>query len=154
MEHNRSGIYDVIGAPGPPQDRTGLHLASAGEGEDAPWGGGGVKSDQKSWNSASHSVRSLKGAIGKSRSEMHEPGKALGADDFECGRVFGDLHTSWDDYLSKVNGRCATLADRLSKAGSEHHKNDEERKADFDRLNDKYQDTKGLGPKGTGEGAR
>ncbi|WP_301124889.1 hypothetical protein [Streptomyces cacaoi] len=154
MAHRRSSIYDVIGAPGPAPDDTGLHLASQGGGGDDPWGGEGVKSDKKSWDNASSGVSSLKESIGKARSKMHAPGKGLKADDFECGSVLGELHTTWEEYLDKVSGRCTTLADRLTKAGGDHYKNDQERKAAFAKLNDKYKDTPGRGSKGHDGGER
>ncbi|MFI7246176.1 hypothetical protein [Streptomyces qinglanensis] len=147
MAHTHSSIYDVIGAPRSSPDDTGLQLASSTGGGEDPWGGEGIKSDKKSWNNASSGVSSLKESIGKARSKMHPPGKGLEADDFECGSVLGDLHTSWKEYLGKVSGRCNTLADRLTKAGSDHYKNDQARRDAFTKLNDRYKDTEGRGPK-------
>lgn len=161
----RSAIYDMIGGQptgagaGTGSGEGATQLASADGNPDWAGGGddsGGVTSDKKVWTDSGEGVRGLRSAIKKARTRMEtEQGDGSGgAEDFECGAVQKTLHTSWHRYLGDVSGRCGTLAGLLEKAGDDHYKNDQERRAAFEGLDDKYKDTAPVGGGRTGEGGR
>lgn len=154
-----SAIYDMIGGS-PPANGSGegaTRLAGAdGNPGWADGGGdsGGLTSDQKAWAAGGDGVRGLQSAIKRARTRMETEQKGVGGDpeDFECAAVQQSLHTSWHRYLGDVSGRCGTLASALDKAGNDHYKNDQERRAAFEALDGKYKDTAPVGGGGTGEG--
>ncbi|AXK35619.1 hypothetical protein DVA86_26255 [Streptomyces armeniacus] len=137
----------------------GTRLAGAGDKPDWADGGdssGSMTSDQKAWAAGGEGVRSLRSGIKKVRTRL-EPAEGGGsggeADDFECGAVLQSLNTSWKRYTGDVSGRCGTLAGLLEKAGNDHYKGDQERRAAFEALDAKYEDTAAVGGgKGTGDG--
>ncbi|MEU2606807.1 hypothetical protein [Streptomyces albus] len=161
----RSAIYDVIGERSSETgiDDTSMRLAGTDgkpDWADGDGGSSGVTSDRNAWTAGGEGVRSLRSAIKKAQTRMETEQKENGtggdADDFECAAVQHSLYTSWNRYLEDVSGRCSVLANLLEKAGDHHYKGDEERRAAFEKLDDKYKDTAAVGGDRTrhGEGGR
>ncbi|POX41812.1 hypothetical protein C3486_07670 [Streptomyces sp. Ru73] len=118
----------------------------------AAGGQGGLKSSKSAWTKAGEGVGSLQGSIGKALSELEGGRKGLGKDS-GCltAAAQRDVHESWERYVRDVRKRCSALQEVLQKTGDHFYKNDEATKGAFDKLDDQYTDTPGVGGHGKGK---
>ena len=106
----------------------------AGAGDEPGWAAGGNGGDLKTakapWTKASSGVAevrgTLSGALGTLTDKQQGTGTGdAGVDGFTSTAAQHEVYSSWKTRLDLVGRECGELSDKLTKAGSDHYKNDQ-----------------------------
>ncbi|WP_369374397.1 hypothetical protein [Streptomyces sp. cg36] len=120
-----------------------MQLAGAGEGK------ADVKSSKAAWTAAGSAVGGLGGELKKALTtlETGQQGLATGGR-AESAAAQSEVYQSWQSYLDKLSGRCASLQGALQRAGNDLLLTDDNIKGLFVELGKQYQDTPPVGGEG------
>ncbi|MFB6714494.1 MULTISPECIES: hypothetical protein [unclassified Streptomyces] len=117
-----------------------MHLNQAGE--DPSGGSGGVRSSKAAWIRAGEGVGVLGGNIKNALSKLEQEQKGAEANREVLSAVAQqEVYQSWNEYLTRVRGRCGALRNLLEKTGHDQFKNDDAIREAFNALGEKYEDT-------------
>jgi hypothetical protein len=114
-------------------------------------GSGGMASDTAAWKAAAQGVGTLAENLSKAGGKLYAAQQAMdtsrqSADGtFETLAAQSELHPTWSGYVSSLLDRCAALRGQLTAAGATLSANDGAVKAEFNALDDGYQDTPAIG---------
>ncbi|MFK4145629.1 hypothetical protein [Streptomyces sp. NPDC004065] len=126
------------------------HVADPGGGGSAG-GPGRLRSDKAAWSKAGVGVGGLRGDIGKALAKLADAQKGLGKD-AGCltAAARREVHTSWEQYVRHVSGRCERLSGLLEKVGHDQLRTDEAISAEIAKLKTEYADTPAVGGQAKG----
>lgn len=127
--------------------------AGGGGGSNPPTVGGdaGFASDQAAWKAAATAVGTLADNLSKAGGKLNDTQQGMDTSlqftdsTFETLQAQSELHPTWNGYVSSLLARCAALKEQLNAAGATLCISDEAMRAEFDKLDDGYQDTPAVG---------
>ncbi|MFG1807854.1 hypothetical protein [Streptomyces sp. NPDC049040] len=138
-------------------DRPVLTLAHAdaaadgGGTPDTTGGDAGTASDIAAWKAAAKGVGALADNLSKAGTKLYEAQQGMDTSlqfsdcTFETLTAQAELHPTWGGYVNSLLTRCGALQKQLEAAGATLHASDEVVRAEFDTLDDGYNDTPAVG---------
>ncbi|MEU6016511.1 hypothetical protein ABZ826_21325 [Streptomyces sp. NPDC047515] len=102
----------------------------------------GVKSNKTAWIRAGEGVGVLGGNVKSTLSKLEQEKTGTEVNREVLSAVAQqEVYQSWNEYLTKVRGRCGALRNLLEKTGHDQFKNDDAIREAFNALGEQYEDT-------------